>query len=247
MAYNKLIKILTVGPLKPGESVTVKHELRDGILPLRPLFVDPDRDTAIAVVGTPTDTEITFQNQGANAEREAIFIVWREHSILQSDPQPGRYWRGPGPNGGCCDRAFAYYLQQAGDSESPISVPPNEAQPYFSLGAISGTDISQVDSKTFNLASVGSYEVTWQGSYTDDGQLCLRVDDGSGFTELAFTTVGRTAESQIVGNVIIITHAIDTKLQVCNPSINTATLVMASPAAGTESFNFASLVIKRLL
>ena len=89
---------LSVGPLAPGVSVTLAHHITDSKgnmgRALVPRRVMPNKATAIAVVGTPTTTQVTFQNQGFTTD-SVIFECISPHSIQQGlTDTTSCYWRG---------------------------------------------------------------------------------------------------------------------------------------------------------
>lgn len=95
---------------------------------------------------------------------------------------------------------------------------------------------------TFNLPAVGSYEISWQGSINEPGQLQLAI----GGVGLPSTVVGRaTGTNQIVGSTMITTVAPNSVLSVINPAGNAAALTMTPIAGGTHAVS-ATLSIKQL-
>jgi len=86
---------ISVGPLAPGAFATISHGLKDtNDRPLAPKQVMPSKATPIAVVGTPTTTQVVFQNQGPVADT-ATFECICPHSVQQSLSDPATcYWRG---------------------------------------------------------------------------------------------------------------------------------------------------------
>ena len=96
------------------------------------------------------------------------------------------------------------------------------------------------------LPAIGVYEVSWQVSVTEPGQLVLGLDTGAGAVEVPATVAGRaTGTSQISNHVIITTTVADTKLTIRNPSGNSTALTITPLAGGTHAVS-ASLVIKQL-
>jgi hypothetical protein len=118
---------------------------------------------------------------------------------------------------------------------SPVPFPQN--------GPSSGI-ATRLSSSTFNLPNVGTYEVKWQVSITEAGQLQLAI----GGVGLPATVVGRaTGTSQIVGSTIITTSVPNSVLSVINPVGNAAALTV-TPFAGDGSVNpvSATLAIEQL-
>ncbi len=139
-------------------------------------------------------------------------------------------------------------------------MPPDNATPVPAGGAVDfpqdgptnpGSTITRVSVDTFRLGAVGFYEVNFQVSVTEPGQLVLAIDsDGAGpglFVELDYTVVGRaTGTSQIVGLAIIEVTDVNTLLQVRNPIGNTPALAITPLAGGAHPVS-AHLVIKQIL
>lgn len=97
-----------------------------------------------------------------------------------------------------------------------------------------------------SLGLIGVYEVTWQVSIDEPGQLELWLDSGSGAVALPATTVGRaTGTSQLFGNTLIETTAVNSILSVRNPTGNIPALIITPTAGGTHSVS-ATLTIKKL-
>ncbi|WP_332694914.1 collagen-like protein [Halalkalibacter lacteus] len=105
--------------------------------------------------------------------------------------------------------------------------------------------ISRISADQFNLAEIGTYQVLFQVSVDEPGQLVLTLND----IEQPYTVVGRaTGTSQIVGMALVQTTTDNTILTVRNPAINPIALTItpyAGTAAGTTPVS-AHLVITRL-
>lgn len=131
-------------------------------------------------------------------------------------------------------------------------MPPDNADTVAAASAVDfprelGTStISRHSASEFILPAIGSYEVSWQVSVSEAGQLVLGLDSGSGVVELPDTVVGRaTGTSQIVGHVVVVTTSATSILSVRNPAGNTPALTVTPLAGGTHPVS-ASLVIKQL-
>jgi hypothetical protein len=117
-------------------------------------------------------------------------------------------------------------------ANAPILFPQN--------GPTTGAATS-LGSGLFNLPTAGTYEVTWQASIAEAGQLQLAI----GGVGLPDTVVGRaTPTCQIVGNSIITVSA-NSQLSVINPAGNAAALTLTPSAGGTHSVS-ATLTINFL-
>jgi hypothetical protein len=130
------------------------------------------------------------------------------------------------------------------DNETTVGVGTDVSFPQD--GPIGGSDISRTGFSTFNLAAIGIYQVLFQVSVDEAGQLVLTLDSGGGATELPYTVVGRaTGTSQIVGVALVETIVINSILTVRNPASESTALTITPLAGGTEPVS-AHLVIMRL-
>jgi hypothetical protein len=102
--------------------------------------------------------------------------------------------------------------------------------------------ISRISADQFNLAGIGTYQVLFQVSVDEAGQLVLTLNGN----ELPYTVVGRaTGTSQIVGIALVTTTSINSILTVRNPADNDTALTITPFAGGNEPVS-AHLVITRL-
>ncbi len=109
-------------------------------------------------------------------------------------------------------------------------------------GPTSATTITRVSGSTFNLGAIGTYQVLFQVSVVEAGQLELTLNGA----DLSYTVVGRaTGTSQIVGVALVQTSAINSVLTVRNPAGNSTALTITPFAGGTRPVS-AHLVITRL-
>jgi hypothetical protein len=146
---------------------------------------------------------------------------------------------GPAPGGG---GNFAnFFALMPGDNAATIAVgAPIQFPQTGPTGGL--TPPTRLTASTFNLPNVGTYEVTWQASITEAGQLQLAIA-GVG---LPNTVVGRaTGTNQMSGSTMITTVAPNSVLSVINPAGNAAALTMTPIAGGTHSVS-ATLSIKQL-
>ena len=96
--------------------------------------------------------------------------------------------------------------------------------------------------QTVYLAEIGTYQVLFQVSVTEAGQLILTLNG----EDLAYTVVDRaTGTSQIVGMAIVETTVINSVLTVRNPEGTAAALTITPLAGGTRPV-FAHLVITQI-
>ncbi|MBE2978312.1 collagen-like protein, partial [Priestia megaterium] len=148
-----------------------------------------------------------------------------------------------GPAGGVL--AFAdFYALMPPDNTVPVA--PGSDVDFPRDGPNGGAQISRIGADTFNLSAIGVYQVLFQVSVDEAGQLVLTLNSGAGAAELAYTVVGRaTGTSQIVGLALVQTSVVNSILTVRNPASEPTALTITPLAGGTESVS-AHLVITRL-
>ncbi|MBG9597265.1 hypothetical protein ABE17_10060, partial [Bacillus mycoides] len=148
-----------------------------------------------------------------------------------------------GATGGVLDFADFYALMPP-DNAATVAVGGDVDFPRD--GPFSGLGIARTGADTFNLSVIGTYQVLFQVSVSEAGQLVLTLDSGAGAVELTYTVVGRaTGTSQIVGMALVQTSVINSILTVRNPASESTALTITPLAGGTESVS-AHLVITRL-
>jgi len=127
-----------------------------------------------------------------------------------------------------------------GDPDYSIPVPVGSAVPFPQAGPTNGA-ATAASSSTFTLVAGGDYEVKWQLSVTEAGQLQVAL----GGVGLPDTVVGRaTGTNQIVGSTII-TATAGQVLSIINPPGNAAALTV-TPEAGGNSPATGTLSIKKV-
>jgi hypothetical protein len=145
-----------------------------------------------------------------------------------------------GPSGGPIDFSDFYALMPGDNAAnvapgSDISFPQNGP-------ASAGTNIFRNNSSEFTLGAIGTYQVMFQVSVDEPGQLDLTLNS----FELAYTVVGRaTGTSQIVGMALVQTTEINSILTVRNPAGNPVALTVTPIAGGTHAVS-AHLIITRI-
>ncbi len=106
-------------------------------------------------------------------------------------------------------------------------------------GPNSGTGIARAGASSFTLAEIGTYQIFFQVSVSEAGQLILTLNGA----DLDYTVSGRaTGTSQIIGMAIVQTTVINSTLTVQNPSGNSTALTITPAAGGTRPVS-AHLVI----
>jgi len=151
---------------------------------------------------------------------------------------------------------YALYAKKAGSASSmgfadffalmppdnAATVAPGTDVSFPQDGPTSGSTITRTGASSFNLAEIGTYQVLFQVSVTEAGQLILTLNGA----DLAYTVVGRaTGTSQIVGTALVTTTVINAILTVRNPAGNSTALTITPLAGGTRPVS-AHLVITKL-
>lgn len=144
-----------------------------------------------------------------------------------------------GPAGGVLGFADFYAIMPP---DNAATVAPGTDVSFPQDGPNSGTGIARSGSDAFTLAEIGIYQVLFQVSVTEAGQLILTLNG----EDLAYTVAGRaTGTSQIVGMAIVETTAVNSVLTVRNPEGTAAALSITPLAGGTRPVS-AHLVITQI-
>lgn len=148
--------------------------------------------------------------------------------------------QGPrGIAGGVLGYADFYALMPPDNS---ATVAPGTDVSFPQNGPIANTNIGRLGPSSFNLGPIGTYQILFQVSVTEAGQLLLTLNGA----DLEYTVVGRaTGTSQIVGMALVSTTAVNSVLTVRNPAGNAAALTVTPLAGGTRPVS-AHLVITQL-
>ena len=126
--------------------------------------------------------------------------------------------------------------------DNAATVAPGTDVSFPQDGPTSGTAIARTGPSTFNLLTIGTYQVLFQVSVDEAGQLILTLNGA----DLAYTVVGRaTGTSQIVGLALVTTTAINLLLTVRNPAGESTALTITPLAGGTRPVS-AHLVITQI-
>lgn len=143
------------------------------------------------------------------------------------------------PPGGVLAFADFYAIMPPDNS---ATVAPGTVVEFPQDGPNSGTGITRTGPSSFNLTDIGFYQVLFQVSVDEAGQLILTLNGA----DLANTVVGRaTGTSQIVEMAIVETTSVNSILTVRNPAGNSTALTITPLAGGTRPVS-AHLVITRL-
>lgn len=126
--------------------------------------------------------------------------------------------------------------------DNAATVAPGTDVSFPQDGPNSGTDIARTSASTFNLAQIGNYQVLFQVSVNEAGQLILTLN----VADLEYSVVGRaTGTDQIIGLAIVTTTSVNSILTVRNPAGNAAALTITPNAGGTRPVS-AHLVITQI-
>jgi hypothetical protein len=107
-------------------------------------------------------------------------------------------------------------------------------------GPAFGTDITRISGANFNLQTIGIYQVFFQASITESGQLSILLNG------IPTLIVGRaTGTCQIVSLSLIQTVIPNSILSIVNPVTETTALTLTPFAGGTSQVS-AHLVITRI-
>ena len=148
--------------------------------------------------------------------------------------------QGPvGPAGGILNYADFYALMPPDNS---ATIAPGTDVSFPQDGPNSGAGIARTGDSSFSLAEIGTYQILFQVSVSEAGQLLLTLNGN----DLEYTVVGRaTGTSQIVGIAVVTTTTINSILTVRNPAGNAAALSITPLAGGTRPVS-AHLVITQI-
>ena len=145
-----------------------------------------------------------------------------------------------GPAGG--DLGFAeFFALMPGDNAATVA--PGTPVSFPQNGPSDGNaTITRTSATTFQLTSVGTYQVSFQVPVNEPGQLELVLNGAA----LSYTVVGRpTGTSQIIGESLVTTTSVNSTLQVWNPVGESVALTISQNAGGVDAAS-ASLIIHRL-
>ena len=146
---------------------------------------------------------------------------------------------GPSGTGGVLNYADFYALMP-GDNAATVASGTDVSFPQD--GPINSSDISRTSASSFNLGLVRTYQILFQVSVTEAGQLVLTLNGD----ELDYTVVGKaTGTSQIIGMALVTTTTANSILTVRNPASNAVALTITPLAGGTEPVS-AHLIITQI-
>ncbi len=126
--------------------------------------------------------------------------------------------------------------------DNAATVAPGADVSFPRSNSAASATITRISPSSFNLGPVGTYEVFFQVSVDEAGQLLLTLNG----QDLDYTVAGRaTGTSQIVGMAIVTTTEPNSVLTVRNPAGNSTALTITPLAGGTRPVS-AHLVIMQI-
>jgi hypothetical protein len=115
--------------------------------------------------------------------------------------------------------------------DNAATVAPNTDVSFPQDGPTSASTITRLGPSSFSLGTIGTYNVSFQVSVSEAGQLILTLNGA----DLAYTVVGRaTGTDQIVGIALVTTTSINSIITVRNPAGNATALTITPLAGGTR-------------
>jgi collagen triple helix repeat protein len=143
-------------------------------------------------------------------------------------------------------KAFGYFYALM-PPDNAATVAAASAVGFPRDGAVSDavSGIRRASASQFILPAIGVYDISWQVSVAEAGQLVLGLDSGSGVVEQPDTVVGRaTGTSQIMDHVLLTTTSANSILTVRNPAGNTPALTVTPLAGGTRAVSASVLIMQ---
>ena len=141
--------------------------------------------------------------------------------------------------GGILNYADFYALMPP---DNTATVAPGTDVSFPQDGPNNGSNIARTGPSSFNLGLIGTYQILFQVSVNEAGQLVLTLNGA----DLEYTVAGRAnGTSQIIGTAIVTTTSIDSILTVRNPASNSTELTVTPLAGGTRPVS-AHLVITQI-
>ncbi len=148
-----------------------------------------------------------------------------------------------GPAGPSASLAYAeFFALMPSDNSATVAAGAPVQFPQAGPQSLSTITCTNSPCDTFQLANIGTYEVQFQVSVSEAGQLELIVNGSAD----ANTVVGRaTGTSQIIGESLITTTTANETLQIDNPSGESTALTITPSAGGIASVS-ATVIIKQI-
>ena len=126
--------------------------------------------------------------------------------------------------------------------DNAATVAPGTDVSFPQDGPTSGTSIQRTGPSSFNLGEIGTYQVLFEVTVSQSGQLLLTLNGA----DLPYTVVGRdTGTAQIVGMALVQTTSVNSILTVRNPAGNYTALLITPLSGGMRPVS-AHLVILQI-
>jgi collagen triple helix repeat protein len=152
----------------------------------------------------------------------------------------------PGPKGdvgstGPAGTALAFAEFYTLSPPNGFDILPGGSVPFLDNGPADGSGTIENEGLGVNLISAGTYQVSFQVSVDESGQLELEVND----VPLAYTVVGRATGTSQITETALVTVSADSALEVINPTGEPTGLTLGSSAGGADATS-ASIVVEQL-
>ena len=188
-----------------------------------------------------------------NAQINAISNPANSLLVYQTDGTTGFYYNSgtsgsptwaavtPASSGGGLVSYADFFALMPPDNSATVA--PGSDVSFPQNGPVSSDgNIARTGPTSFNLANIGTYQVSFQVSVDEPGQFILTLNGA----DLAYTVAGSaTGTSQITGTCLVQTTVINSILTVRNPAGNSTALTITPLAGGTRPVS-AHLVITRI-
>jgi hypothetical protein len=146
-----------------------------------------------------------------------------------------------GPPGGAGVAGYAEFFALM-PPDNAETVAPGTDVSFPQDGPTSGPSITRTGPSSFNLGNADTYDVSFNVSASEAGQLILTLNGA----DLAYTVVGRaTGTSEITGEALVTSSVVNSILTIRNPAGSSSALTITPLAGGTRPVS-ASIIIKAL-
>jgi hypothetical protein len=134
-----------------------------------------------------------------------------------------------GPTGISRLDAADFFALMPGDNAATVA--PGTAVAFPQDGPIIGSNISRISDSLFNLSTIGVYQVSFNVSITEAGQLIIVINS----IEQLYTVSGRaTGTSLISQSCLVQTTVPNSTLDIHNPAGESTALTVTPLAGGTN-------------
>jgi hypothetical protein len=124
-----------------------------------------------------------------------------------------------------------FFATMPGDNAATIAVGADVLFPQLGPTKV-GSLITAINGHQFNLAVVGTYDISFFVSVSEPGQLQLSLNNAP----IAHTTIGRATGTSEIGECLLITTStVNSVLTVRNPAGNSAALTITPIAGGASA------------